>query len=246
MMAASSADSPGSPYGHLAEERLGGLSMAQLDARMRNQKLSNAIKQRELEETEFALAEMEGRVGSFALAKPLIEADSHALQVRHEKNERQIQTLEASVSELQNRVQEVQSLLDAREAELYETEEAVRTLERRGQSRTRELAAVDTQIDTLEEGMRRKQAELARLKRTRDGEATAAWWTAINGPGSRNLPKEDEEGDLVALMLRKGVRKAQSEERPEEADFAQFHSLALGIKLSLAGQPQVCTHAGAL
>ena len=238
------------------------LRAAELQALLAKRQASNAIKARELDEMELALEQMEGRVASFAVATPVLEMESTALQETFEKNQKTLSTLESSVADLRNRLRETQELLEMREAEVEETEEAVCMFENREIARRREISSTSLAIKAAEDGLRRRQRELLRLERTRDSEATAAYWSSHQasqsgrgahkasgqqggGQGGARQPRrkptpgfavldENEEGDAAALRLRAARVAASSAAgaiSAEEADFAQFHSLALSIKV---------------
>ena len=239
------------------------LNADELRSRLKRREAANSFRMRELEELELALEHMESRVGSFAAATPVLELETTSLQATHAKNSTKVQELEARVTDLRDRLSETQMLLDEREAEVYETEEAVRTFENRERARLREIASANAQVRAVEAGMRSRQRELLRLERTRDGEATAVWWKSLHSspgnewsqgplskshaarkprprpaPGFASLDNDKDDGDVAALKLREERARASASGgalEKEETDFAQFHSLALGIKLALAG-----------
>ena len=207
---------------------------------------SDMRQQPALEEMNVAIGAMEKRIMLASTAMPVLRADAANLEEERVYNEFRLKGLEESISQLKNRLREVQALLDTREAEAYETEEAVRTFESRGEARRRELGTTGNQLEAVECGMRRRQRELLRLERTRDGEATAIWWQSQSQSQQRQKLL-DEGGDAAALALRAvprhglddGHGSSGAAANADAAEFAQFHSLALGVKLSLAGRPQL-------
>ena len=243
------------------------LGTSELQALLAKRQTSNAMKTRELDEMELALEHMESRVASFAVATPVLEMESTALQEKFDKNQKHLQILEASVADLRNRLRETQELLEMREAEVSETEDAVRTFDNRERARQREISSTARAIKDVEDGLRNRQRELLRLERTRDSEATAAWWSShqggqssagapkrsgqAEGQGGARQPRprpapgfavldEADEGDAAALKLRAARLNATSAGAdPGQADFAQFHSLALSIKVTLLECPRM-------
>ena len=235
------------------------LGAAELQALLAKREASNAMKTRELDEMELALEHMESRVASFAVATPVLELESYTLQEKFDRNQKHLQVLEASVADLRNRLRETTELLELREAEVFETEEAVRTFENRERARQREVSSTARAIKAVEDGLRNRQRELLRLERTRDSEATAALWSSnqagqssagapkrsgqAEGQGGARQPRprpapgfavldEADEGDAAALKLRAARLNAASVGAdPAQAEFAQFHSLALSIKV---------------
>jgi hypothetical protein len=202
----------------------------ELAARLRQLESSNAQRTAEIEQVEAALRGSEERLQASLGESPLLAAEVARLEAAVRQAEEGGAQLRAKLDERCARVGAVQGLVDARDAEMAETADVLRQVRLEHADRCAEVAAVEERVATVEALLAQKQRELARLTALPDSHAA-------RGTAALAARRRGDEGAVDAEVDMRALREAaRMRERRNGvgAEYVQFHTIAMGIKLSLA------------
>ena len=211
-----------------------------LEARLQHVAGSNAARRAELDLADAELANAHHQHSLAVADDAMVPSEEvSALEGAIREAEEGGADFRAEFDERRQRMRAVAALLDAREAELYETEEAVRELDTKERSRDAEIARTAAQLRAVEAAIGSKQRELLHAATLSDSDrasSTLPSWAPAPFGGA------DTELDVEVRALRRVARVARARHEGRgsvDTGYVHFHTLAMGIKLSMSEQPRL-------